>query len=148
MSMKCPRCDVELKATDFGEVGFVVLDICPKCKGTWFDEGELDALDDSVATSAEELEFETVTDEHEPPPCPSCGEALMAVSPPDEPMLVIDRCTSCKGFWLDEGELEHVRDALLHSDSMDNKNGEVYVRPRDWSWARWAVYRFKKCYVG
>ena len=39
--LKCPRCS-EKMVTD--RVGDVELDLCPKCKGVWFDGGELDEV--------------------------------------------------------------------------------------------------------
>ena len=38
--MLCPACKTELRQTDLGEFGLVVLDVCPECEGTWFDKGD------------------------------------------------------------------------------------------------------------
>lgn len=40
-SMKCPRCDGDLKESRFEEV---LIDICEKCAGVWLDSGELEQL--------------------------------------------------------------------------------------------------------
>jgi len=40
-SMKCPRCDGNLKESTFEEV---TIDICDKCGGVWLDSGELEQL--------------------------------------------------------------------------------------------------------
>ncbi len=37
--------------------------------------------------------------------CPKCGDKLEEVKFEE---ILVDRCTSCKGIWLDHGELEHV----------------------------------------
>jgi uncharacterized protein len=37
--------------------------------------------------------------------CPKCGEALEEISFQE---IQVDRCTGCRGIWLDPGELEHV----------------------------------------
>ena len=37
--------------------------------------------------------------------CPKCGEKLEEVTFQE---VLVDRCTGCKGIWLDAGELEHV----------------------------------------
>ena len=37
--------------------------------------------------------------------CPKCGMELEAVTLQD---TQIDRCNSCRGIWLDQGELEHL----------------------------------------
>lgn len=40
-SMKCPRCDGNLKESQFEEV---TIDVCDKCGGVWLDSGELEQL--------------------------------------------------------------------------------------------------------
>ena len=40
-SMKCPRCDGNLKESKFEEV---TIDTCDKCAGVWLDSGELEQL--------------------------------------------------------------------------------------------------------
>jgi Zn-finger nucleic acid-binding protein len=39
--MKCPKDGADLKEE---ELGPVKVDVCPECKGIWFDGGELDML--------------------------------------------------------------------------------------------------------
>lgn len=145
--MKCPRCDAELRQTDCGEVGFVVVDVCPSCRGMWVDEGELDALDDSVSSNAEVLNYEKIEGSEEPLDCPRCdGEQLVPLAPPESKDLVIDHCESCHGFWLDEGELDRVREVLLDVDSAENADAEIYTRPPNWSWTHWMFYNLMKTY--
>lgn len=40
-SMKCPRCDGNLKENKFEEV---LIDTCDNCGGVWLDSGELEQL--------------------------------------------------------------------------------------------------------
>ena len=40
-SMKCPRCDGDLKESKFEEV---LIDTCDNCGGVWLDSGELEQL--------------------------------------------------------------------------------------------------------
>lgn len=40
-SMKCPRCDGDLKETKLDEAS---IDTCEKCGGVWLDSGELEKL--------------------------------------------------------------------------------------------------------
>ena len=40
-SMKCPRCDGDLKENKLEEVS---IDTCEKCGGVWLDSGELEQL--------------------------------------------------------------------------------------------------------
>lgn len=117
MKMKCPRCKAELRSTDLGEYGFVILDVCTECQGTWFDKGELDRLDDSVWTNVEELDFKPGAEGHEEIYCPKCNqEKLDLISPKDAAEVVVDRCPSCQGFWLDKDELDKMREAATQKD--------------------------------
>jgi len=40
-SMKCPKCGMDLHTI---ELGGVKVDRCVSCNGTWFDDGEIEAL--------------------------------------------------------------------------------------------------------
>ena len=142
--MNCPRCNVDLKPTEPGEHGFVTLDICPDCKGAWFDKGELDRLDDSVWVDTEqEIEMRDAESDHEGLRCPSCDATLQAISPVDASELIIDRCPNCKGFWLDDGELGKMRDVVDLKHTELRKSSVKFRRPPDWSHLRWLVYCYK-----
>ena len=39
--MKCPKCGADLQERSFHAVK---IDVCPECKGTWMDAGELEML--------------------------------------------------------------------------------------------------------
>lgn len=141
--MKCPKCSVDLGRSDLGEYGFVILDICPDCKGAWFDKGELDRLDRSVWTNVEKLGFRRREAAGGALSCPKCTHDLESISPADAPDLVVDRCASCEGFWLDAGELEKMADVAMHTDDAKVAHMRHYRKPADWSVLRWLVYCFK-----
>ncbi len=141
--MKCPKCNAELKKSDLGQYGFVILDVCPNCKGSWFDKGELDRLDQSVWTDFEELNFQRREPGAQRLSCPKCNHDLEPVSPVDALELVVDRCASCEGFWLDAGELEKVQDITLHIDDTKMAHMRYYHKPPGWSDLRWLIYCFK-----
>jgi len=141
--MQCPVCKVALRQTDLGEHGFVLLDTCETCKGTWFDQGELNRLDESVWVNVEEHTFHEVEGDHKPVTCPKCSVPLTPLSPADAPDLIVDRCSSCDGFWLDSGELDRIIDMADDTRSKLLSKATVYQRPRDWSWLRWMVYKLK-----
>lgn len=120
--MKCLRCDgVELQIKVRGDGPDVVeIDICPECEGIWLDNKELQKLDDNFFLNVEDMPLSEVeaTQEDQKLRCPRCeGEPVLdKVHPQDFEDVVIDTCPSCKGFWLDRGELEkvrHVSDQLL-----------------------------------
>lgn len=142
--MKCPKCNVDLRTSAPGEFGFVTLDICPDCDGIWFDKGELDRIDDSVWVDIEnDITYREAEGGHKELSCPRCAHDLQPLSPLDMPALIIDRCSSCYGFWLDAGELEQMRDQVDHEHSKIWAEQPKWKKPNDWSWFRYAVYCFK-----
>lgn len=144
--MKCPRCNVDLKSSDFVEYGFVIIDVCPGCHGTWFEKGELDCLDESIWTNVEQLDFDTAGSQHTALKCPMCQGDMEPLSPHDAKELVIDRCTSCEGFWLDKCELEKMQEVAAEKDGEILKNMVWVRRPHDCSWLRWCILCFREYY--
>lgn len=55
--------------------------------------------------------------------CPSCNAPLQVVTRHD---VAIDRCPSCRGVWLDRGELDRLMDRAAESESRRVT--------RDWDW--------------
>jgi phage FluMu protein Com len=39
--MKCPKCGSDLAESEFSHVK---VDVCPSCRGMWFDAGEIDLI--------------------------------------------------------------------------------------------------------
>ena len=39
--MKCPKCGADLQEETHGQVK---IDVCPECKGMWFDSGEMELM--------------------------------------------------------------------------------------------------------
>ena len=146
--MNCPICkNVDLKSSDFGEYGFIIVDICPNCQGAWFDKGEHGRLDESVWTDVEKVEFHKVSPDHKNAKCPKCLVDFEHLSPNDaKEEFIVDRCPSCEGFWLDKGELDKMKEVADIVDSETKENMVILRRPDDWSWLRWAIYLFKDCY--
>lgn len=42
---RCPRCDEEMFARQWGMASMVVVDVCIECSGVWLDGGELEQLE-------------------------------------------------------------------------------------------------------
>ncbi|MFO7639615.1 MAG: zf-TFIIB domain-containing protein [bacterium] len=116
--MNCPACEnsrlVELR------VGPVAVDVCPACRGAWFDPGELEPV-----ARAGELPAElqgapgaaTATEqpwEGEPYACPRCGQGLSRYWYAAEPgrTFLVDGCPQGHGIWLDSGELVRAQEVL------------------------------------
>ncbi|HAE38846.1 MAG TPA: hypothetical protein DCG57_09435 [Candidatus Riflebacteria bacterium] len=89
----------------------VVVDRCRQCSGTWYDGGELEqvlgpAFDYQALMRTVSMRFSDYI-------CPCCKMAMRAlVFKFQHGELVIDHCSVCRGFWLDSGELESVKNLV------------------------------------
>ena len=139
---RCPSCGDALRRSDVGEYGSVALDVCPNCRGTWFDAGELDQLDGSVWANVEHQAFREVAPDHPRAACPRCEIPLEAVAPA-EVEVTVDRCPACHGFWLDAGELDRMRDLAARTDAKAVQPVGNH-KPAGWSELRWRMYLLQR----
>ncbi len=140
--MHCPRCSVKLHEVGMGATSKVKLDVCPRCHGLWLDKGELDRMDESIWANVEEHPFHVSEDDHKQTSCPKCTIDLNPVSPADFGDVIVDRCPTCEGFWLDHGELDRMRDVATAIDSGTSApSGDQ--KPAGWSDLRWRIYLLK-----
>jgi membrane associated rhomboid family serine protease/Zn-finger nucleic acid-binding protein len=82
----------------------VTLDLCPTCRGLWFDGGEVE--------KAEHLAVELVRTKatgiaHRP--CPRCSGRLEEATLAGPGSLLLDECSRCGGLFFDAGELGRLR---------------------------------------
>ena len=115
--MNCPKCRKPLSTIDYEGIQ---IETCRSCGGEWLDSDEL-----LHVTRAREARFnpeerraiaESSTIEgvvlkyvdHDLV-CPKCGATTDPVNYGGNTGLIIDRCTGCRGFWLDGAELEKVQ---------------------------------------
>lgn len=103
--MNCPKCQqVGLSPST---VGAVEVDRCERCGGVWCDQTELPQL---LALHASDLK--TVRAGQLDPAvdaraglCPRDGTRLLRVSSARRRQVTIESCPTCRGIWLDGGEL-------------------------------------------
>jgi Zn-finger nucleic acid-binding protein len=112
--MQCLRCGNEMDIQIKGDAGEVIeLDVCPECSGTWLDARELAKIDDNFFVNVEEIDYENVqpTTMDAELTCPRCWDTpvLRKVRPTVHPVVVLDTCPTCHGFWLDRGEMDKIR---------------------------------------
>ena len=102
----CPRCWVEAERYEVDVFGpNIEIDECPRCRGIWLDPGELNKLlRDRKMTKY--LTEEIGTQSKSKLVCPRCG-GLMDIEKADD--IEVDVCLSCRGVWLDAGELEDLK---------------------------------------
>ena len=109
MALFCPKCLADMNEI---VVEGVTIDVCSGCKGIWLDPGELAMLrraETDLPGSSEQLAsgprfLETTTYI-----CPRCEGGFESFEYAPGTGLIIDRCQSCRGIYLDPGELKKVR---------------------------------------
>ena len=111
--MKCPACDHELTLMTVGEIE---LDVCKGgCGGIWFDNHELKKFDEPHEGSGEalldiEIDNDLQVDHSRRRNCPHCTDTkLMRHFFSVHRAVEVDECPNCGGYWLDNGELKHIR---------------------------------------
>lgn len=103
--MQCPKCVASpLNPTTLRAIQ---VDRCGRCHGIWFDERELSALLAEDPRTLRPLAGGKERDEHSVRrgDCPRDGTAMLRVFSTHNRDVVLDTCPSCRGIWLDGGEL-------------------------------------------
>jgi uncharacterized protein len=111
-TMNCPRDGALLQAV---KILGVELDKCHHCDGLWLDRGEMERL---AAAKVTDLEEKLETQYGDPVveaavvkgymQCPRCDGRLQQVRYTYAHPIKIDRCESCLGVWVDQGELDTI----------------------------------------
>ncbi len=110
---KCPRCASILTIDLLPERDLQIeVDKCPACLGIWFDQGELQRIDQVVEPVL--IEFRHIPSEYDQLTamnCPKCAEhpLMEKHEHPRDEQVIIDVCPSCQGIWLDGGELAAIQ---------------------------------------
>jgi Zn-finger nucleic acid-binding protein len=109
--MQCPACSHLLSPIN---AAGLTTDICTQCGGLWFDRGELAQTLDTkkiVQHLSDESSFifppalgQTTPTERSCPHCHNPLEAMLCKG--GDVRVTIDGCPTCRGFWLDKGELD------------------------------------------
>jgi len=127
-NMDCPACGRMLQQI---EVGDVTVDACQSgCAGIWFDNFELDKVDESHEAAGEPLldvarDEAIAVDMTQRRHCPKCKNIVMlrhyfGVAQDVE----IDECGGCGGIWLDHGELARIRGRYASAEDRDQAERE------------------------
>lgn len=122
--MKCPACNSDLKQV---KVSDLVVDVCQSgCGGIWFDNFELEKVDEQHETLGEELlqvprNQNIPVDHSETRPCPKCENIYMRKHFASVRREVeLDECPGCAGVWLDCGELKQLRNQYATEEDREN----------------------------
>lgn len=109
--MKCPDCKHVLKPIDCKGV---VIHECTKCDGKWFEKDELQKVEAREDDTVRWIDFEPFSKEAEQlsassegKTCPKCLKKMASLKYLKS-NVVVDKCPTCKGVWLDRGELAKI----------------------------------------
>ena len=127
--MICPACNAALVEQ---KAGSVTVDVCRDgCAGVWFDNFELQKMDDGSESAGESLLSlsprtpPSVSDKRS---CPRCsGVRLRRFFHSVKKEVEIDECPQCAGVWLDAGELIRIR-KTFNTEEERKKAAEGYFR--------------------
>lgn len=112
--MDCPKCDGKMREMELMES--ITIDMCPKCRGIWYDKGEV-GFQQELERDIPELENVQKTKRPTENKCPRCGAKLEEMRYSTASDLMIDRCPACEGIFLDKGELRKIESIVAHLDS-------------------------------
>jgi uncharacterized protein len=122
----CPRCDAPLRyvtAEDLEIHPRPHVDHCPDCGGIWIELKCLTILMELDTQTLKHWEFRLsaeargALDTHESDIiCPACQVVLDERPYARDTEVRIDRCLSCRGTWLDSGELPLIKRISIQQD--------------------------------
>jgi len=115
--MQCPSCRHSLRTIDYEGIA---IDLCDGCHGQWLDSGELrhiikarevrfDAESRRAAVEATKMQGVALEDIDRTLICPKCDMDMTPVNFGGDSSIIIDRCHSCRGVWLEHGELDAIQ---------------------------------------
>ncbi len=119
-NLPCPRCAEEARLYEVEYRG-ILIDVCVRCEGSWYDIGELDAL---VQTTREDASSGSFQPSKPPVPrneafeesavnpvyirCPHCQRIMDRRNFERRSGILVDLCLE-HGVWLDGGEIQRIR---------------------------------------
>lgn len=115
--MNCPNCRTPLSTIDYEGIQ---IETCRSCGGEWLDSDELlhvtrarearfSPEERRAIAESTTIEGVVLKDVDHDLICPKCGSTSDPVNYGGNTGLIIDRCTTCHGIWLDADELEKVQ---------------------------------------
>jgi Zn-finger nucleic acid-binding protein len=154
----CPRCRISLECKSEHDIDIYS---CPQCNGLWLDPGEFDVLTtESTVYREEQLKEEysrpPLPEKIEYLPCARCGKLMVSKNYAHISGLIIEECGR-HGIWLDNGELEKIRQFILDGGLQNEQFKEMEKNKAEledlaekvndtaftqklihfWNWKRW-----------
>ncbi|MDO8567148.1 MAG: zf-TFIIB domain-containing protein [Dehalococcoidales bacterium] len=108
----------------------IELDYCTKCRGVWFDSGELELLLESMKLNRREfmdgiLKSPEAKTSEAKRKCPLCRQDMRKTNV-GKPEITIDVCPKGEGLWFDGGEVGQLLEQL-DKESSAGKSGHGYM---------------------
>jgi len=103
--MICPVCHIGMLVVEYTKIE---LDYCGKCKGVWFDAGELELL---LETGKQDtfignmLKADEACCSESKRKCPICAQKMKKSAIGQESKVLVDVCPRGEGIWFDGGEV-------------------------------------------
>ena len=129
--MNCPACASPL--TTLNVEGLAVDECRDGCGGIWFDNFELNRVDEAherLGEALAALEFDpNAVVLREKRPCPKCaGITMLQHKFSREKPVTVDECPNCGGVWLDGGELAEIRQPVISAAVRKQVTQEFFNR--------------------
>ena len=116
----CPACNNSMNKIYVPSEG-IDIDICPNCGGIFFDKGEMFKINNNIKNIQDirnylekyysESDFILVSND-DVRICPVCNIEMDKHFVANNTVLM-DSCKSCNGVFLDKGELDKIRNAVI-----------------------------------
>jgi Zn-finger nucleic acid-binding protein len=107
----------------------ITIDRCVRCKGEFYDAGEVEATTHAGCSEQElsaHLEEARCSEAPSQLRCSACGGKMTACEVSYlQVRFELDRCTECRGIWLDEDEPRKLREILecIAADCREAQSG-------------------------
>jgi len=122
MPMLCPKCQQLSLKEQYVKGTDLVAECCVRCKGVWFDRGELRRV--MVEADSElQIPHKAVRLQAR---CPRCDKPLYAFHYP-QTRVTIEVCKRCTGIWLDANEISQIREARRSLPPQDESDEQADV---------------------
>ena len=114
MNHSCPVCKTTLTGKVYDGVTFSE---CPQCAGVWIFEDDLKQLESENVQDLDRMDVanvpvQPVESPSSPLPCPECGVAMEQFHFVIDGPILLHRCSSCEGLWIDDGKLTQMAAAI------------------------------------
>lgn len=138
----CPHCALEQRKQGlyYTYHDAVEIDYCPRCRGLWFEAGEVSAAqyDEPVDTRCREFQVNLgASSGLSALSCPDCRQTMSSHYLLDEYTMEVASCEQCAGVWLEREQLEDVIHAPKLRQALASSQGEV-------SWKTWLFQMVSK----